>query len=57
MYREAPYTGTMIADLIASVAKAEAHAGDPEPMPVRVEVYATPANGFTYDNEQLLGVA
>lgn len=53
------YTGTMLDNLIASVQKAEQHAAviADNQMPVPVELYATRAYEFTYDNEALLGVA
>lgn len=57
-YREAPYSGTMIDNLIASVQQAEARAGDSSgQMPVPAGGYAASTREALYDNEQLLGVA
>ena len=65
MHKEAPYTGMMMDCLIASVQKAEAQAM--AALPVEMEQLAIPAGSharnnvrdydFTYDHEQLLGVA
>jgi hypothetical protein len=51
------YTGTMIDELIGSVERAEAHAGGPSDNMLQLDASSTYRHEFTYDHEELLGVA